>query len=475
MPRPAALRSPQSILDALSDTSNQFDVRWNGLGIDCDPDHIVGAFDIWAAMWSRPMDIAFRDWMHDRRRYDFDEQTPFDDVKSILVAPLRVTARLMLWLKNAGQLETSVQGGLERCAELKRIHRHQELAYSYLLTEHCASITSNPQLEAEAEDVTELNFKMHLFESDADRSSHQNLLLYVLALLEQRQYRKFEDGCYEELRLSPHQPLYAWQRVMSISDFISENVQKELDYRMWKNLTNTPHSSIDCAKHIETHSEAEFPMLNRRRTLFAFKNGLYDIEQNAFFPFDDPDRWTEISERAVDDVRAWRPGFEGRAPSRKDAAIKYFDETFDVDVDAIRSSEHEAAQALIGAIPTPEFDGILRDQNFEPDTMRWLWALLGRCLYDVGHIDGWQVLLFIKGIAGSGKSTIATIFKAFYPDDLVGVISHDTVTCVNRAIRLLCACDGCCCAAGWHRCTTKTLSCATGARRVRSFGATWSR
>ena len=39
----------------------------------------------------------------------------------------------------------------------------------------------------------------------------------------------------------------------------------------------------------------------------------------------------------------------------------------------------------------------------------------GRLTFDVNEADGWNVMLFIKGIARSGKSTIITNgFKHFY-------------------------------------------------------------
>jgi ABC-type cobalamin/Fe3+-siderophores transport system ATPase subunit len=50
---------------------------------------------------------------------------------------------------------------------------------------------------------------------------------------------------------------------------------------------------------------------------------------------------------------------------------------------------------------------------------------LGRNIYNVGDLDTWQVLMFIKGVAGSGKSTLGKIAARFYNQADVAVISSN--------------------------------------------------
>jgi hypothetical protein len=46
--------------------------------------------------------------------------------------------------------------------------------------------------------------------------------------------------------------------------------------------------------------------------------------------------------------------------------------------------------------------------------------------FDVGEIDSWQVIPFLKGIAGSGKSTLITkVFKKFYESEDVRTLSNN--------------------------------------------------
>jgi hypothetical protein len=50
----------------------------------------------------------------------------------------------------------------------------------------------------------------------------------------------------------------------------------------------------------------------------------------------------------------------------------------------------------------------------------------GRLCYDVGDLDGWQVIPFFKGIARSGKSTlIMNVFKKFYEGEDVGTLGNN--------------------------------------------------
>lgn len=77
-------------------------------------------------------------------------------------------------------------------------------------------------------------------------------------------------------------------------------------------------------------------------------------------------------------------------------------------------------------ISTPNFQRILDYQELKPDVQRWVYILIGRMLYDIGDLDGWQIILFFKGMAGSGKSTILlSVIKKFYDSNDVGILSNN--------------------------------------------------
>jgi len=59
------------------------------------------------------------------------------------------------------------------------------------------------------------------------------------------------------------------------------------------------------------------------------------------------------------------------------------------------------------AIETPMFEKILKTQKIPEDARRWVYVMFGRMFFPLGMYDNWQMILFVKGIAGSGKSTMA--------------------------------------------------------------------
>ena len=66
-------------------------------------------------------------------------------------------------------------------------------------------------------------------------------------------------------------------------------------------------------------------------------------------------------------------------------------------------------------------------QKFDPKELYWLYVFLGRLLFNVGDKDGWQVMMYFKGQAGSGKSTIINhVCKNFYEAADVGTLSNNT-------------------------------------------------
>ena len=76
-------------------------------------------------------------------------------------------------------------------------------------------------------------------------------------------------------------------------------------------------------------------------------------------------------------------------------------------------------------IATPHFDSIFTPQNWEPVMVHWLFVFIGRLFYDVNDKDQWQVIPFLKGIAGTGKSTVIKVIQQLYNSRDVGVMSNN--------------------------------------------------
>ena len=90
-------------------------------------------------------------------------------------------------------------------------------------------------------------------------------------------------------------------------------------------------------------------------------------------------------------------------------------------------------------IPTPAFHQILsyqklgykEDKTDEENEMaesmvhRWIYALLGRLLYDLGDKDEWQIIPYFRGLAGTGKSSIGRAVKNFFLPEDVAQLSNN--------------------------------------------------
>jgi hypothetical protein len=78
-----------------------------------------------------------------------------------------------------------------------------------------------------------------------------------------------------------------------------------------------------------------------------------------------------------------------------------------------------------GASTTPNFDKVFAAQDITGNARRFVRAMLGRSAYAVGTLDNWHATLFIKGRAGTGKSTLLEHVAAkWHPAGLVGTLGN---------------------------------------------------
>jgi hypothetical protein len=78
--------------------------------------------------------------------------------------------------------------------------------------------------------------------------------------------------------------------------------------------------------------------------------------------------------------------------------------------------------ALAGGVATPLFDKVVGAQ-FSPAVARTLLIMLGRALFPIGTHDNWQVIAWLVGTAGTGKSLVLELVAAGFPISLTGTLS----------------------------------------------------
>jgi hypothetical protein len=230
-------------------------------------------------------------------------------------------------------------------------------------------------------------------------SAHQKFLIYALRHAQDMGLRRYETSVYKQKLTSDGKMSHAWEPTCSIKDFVYNCVDKDVLMSQWQNLTKDKGCAKFCIQYLEeSRNDREFPYLKPDRHAFSFENGIYfaDYTDNSgnktggrFFRYEDlPVKDSDI------------------------VTCKFFEMDFP-----------EENYARWQDIPTPKFNSIFKHQSLDVDVIEWLYALLGRLFYELGEKECWQILLFFKGIAGSGKSTIGKFIRFLFNPSDVGILS----------------------------------------------------
>lgn len=241
----------------------------------------------------------------------------------------------------------------------------------------------------------------------------QHLIIYITNLIIEGGYvrhkselwrQEYSGDVYDPAtrRVHVNLPTRAFKKYKSILEFIYENVTMERNMAYWCYMT----SGNNVATTTETNllNSTEIPVYNPNRNLHAFRNGIYIIHQHRFIPY------YELSQLPVE--------FRGSHCASYKPDILF---------DRTRLIDETPEFADWRNISTEAFDKILTYQfEDDHDTIGWFWALVvGKFLYKIGDVEKWQVLAFIVGVAGSGKSTIIKLLTQFYEPGDVEMLSNN--------------------------------------------------
>lgn len=228
------------------------------------------------------------------------------------------------------------------------------------------------------------NYSVRFRWTDTKITGPQRLILYLLDVCQERRYRKFKDSVYRPIIIDGYNT-HAFERVSTIEDFVYHESEKESNFEAFLTLTHTKSVGSHVIQQLEKSRDYQLPWLNICRTSFSFNDCVYDAEADAFFGYE---RGDHVGQDVV--------------------TANFFDQG------ALWLEE------LGINIPTPNIDHVFMSQGFTGEELGWFYRFAGRMLYDVNTHDGWQVVPFLIGIAGSGKSTVT--------DKLIGSIYQKTST-----------------------------------------------
>lgn len=258
-------------------------------------------------------------------------------------------------------------------------------------------------------------------------SPYQKLLIYILNMLCEKKYKKYNDICYTPTYTVYGNYTYYWKPVVSIDEFLYKCIKKEVNYEQWKLFTSSSGMDKKITEYLIKCKDEEFPTLERSRHMFSFRNGIYITSLDAIGIDHKMEPIVKDSNILNDEydpndvIDYFYPyGNQNRIQTSYSSSA-YFDCDFPIEMINVTNWKD---------ISTPSFDSILSFQfEDEPDyemICQWMYIFIGRMLYDLNQYDFWQIIPFLKGQAKTGKSTITTkVVGAIYEEADIATLSND--------------------------------------------------
>jgi hypothetical protein len=144
-----------------------------------------------------------------------------------------------------------------------------------------------------------------------------------------------------------------------------------------------------------------FPEKSPSRYWFAWNNGLYNIQDDRFVPYNSL-AFRYLPEEVV--------------------CCNYFDQTFENE--EYEWWIHNSANGWYD-IPTPPLEAICEVQGWSQDEREWWYAGGGRMLFPIGERENWCKMWLHLGRAGTGKTTWLKFLAGFLPKYRVGIVNNN--------------------------------------------------
>lgn len=228
-----------------------------------------------------------------------------------------------------------------------------------------------------------------------DLKPPQMFILYLLGSMYRARYRRMGDYVYQQIFIDGN-ATRAWKERCTIESQIRAFSSKETNFEMWQIMTERMDGAV---KYLTDCQDIEFPDLVHNRRAWSLEDGIYNASDDTFCFYAQHSDDNLVSSKII------RMPFAG----------VYFRG------EPIPSSPRLTYEQ----IATPLFDSIFTPQNWGDDMLFWMFVFIGRLFYEVNEKDSWQVIPFLKGVAGTGKSTVIKVVQAMYNPSQVGVLSNN--------------------------------------------------
>jgi len=348
--------------------------------------------------------------IHQKNRVVFDDP---QTMRSTFRRFLDINRRLLNLLDQERFTENVIRlHGEERVDEyqgvLKSVLNNLFFAHEHMQASYLQSYVNDPR-QAASLDLESQILKNVIVPEPVELKDHQKLYNFLLDQCRNRMLRKQKTGLFAPKYTPEGNFTFFFEHCDDISTWMYKMVDpRECYTEQWSWFTDKYTSRKHLAELLEHCWDPRLPYIQKCRTMFAFRNGVYEARANRFYPYVPEDGW---------------PYHTGQLKQTLVCA-NYLDHHFDFRgyADSLRINADPVF------LSTPNCQAILTSQNFDREVSRWFYASMGRLVFAVGDLDNWQFFPFIKGVAGTGKSTLLDIFSGIYDKMDTGIMMSQAQT-----------------------------------------------
>lgn len=226
-------------------------------------------------------------------------------------------------------------------------------------------------------------------ESYSPDEDYQEWLKFLMSELLLRGLALCRDYVFEQHYYGGHCTYY-WRELYTIQEFVNRATDSETHHRFWCTMV-AGQNLRNAVWFLEQTTERAVRRLEKNRGVFSFRNGVYFMRTNRF--------------------HAYADGALAPPP----IASRFFDSDF----------QPNWCSDPLAALRLPAHERVFEGQQWGADVREWFRIMAGRWYYPVGELDDWQVVMFCKGVANTGKSTILTNMSRSYDEHDVGLLSNN--------------------------------------------------
>ncbi|AEP15421.1 hypothetical protein EPVG_00386 [Emiliania huxleyi virus 201] len=313
--------------------------------------------------------------------------------------------------------------GLERRGRLAHILKTVQVCKNYMVAH---SMMTNHINSSRYASLTKYETTVNII-SDTDLKPHQQVENHILNQLDNYGYRHYKKYCYKRIVTKDNSPVFAWERKEKVTDFIPNELTMEKNYAMYKLYTHAPSYNMNA--HLsrfltEDSKQIRFLPLNPNRHIYSCTNGIYHTKHCAFYDYADEQNWPQITQQAIDRMVKYDPSaVDFVPPNGNDTCLRHYEYEFKHG-DYINNCT-DFMDIDPSVFKCRDFDNVLEYQKLTPDTIENIYGLIGRLFFETKQYDDMQLLLFFKGVAGSGKSSVLNLISECFDPEAIGILNSN--------------------------------------------------